>query len=447
MTVPQVQFEELRLQDFRCFRNEQSARLAPLTLLVGENSTGKTSFLAALRALADIDYLNYEPDFRASPYDLGAFSEIVHNPGGRGTPPRSFGLGVTVIWKSAPVKLDLTFESHAAAPYPSSIALEGGGAWIRSPGGDGKETSIDFGISDRAWRWREPPGLTRLEPNSPPLIAWIMRRFRDVGEFGENSSPLGERNDMPFQQALEDIGRLSVPFAFLPQVTRTFAGAPIRSSPRRTYDTNTLSPDPEGAYVPAYFSNLNFRDRASWLHLKDKLEKFGTNSGLFDEIEVKQLGNMEGGPFQLEVRKFGKRGKGRKRNLVDVGYGVSQALPMIAELYRPRGPSMFLFQQPEVHLHPSAQAALGSLFCDAAATGRQLIVETHSDYIVDRVLLDIRDGKTTLTPQDVSILYFERDDHSVSIHSIGIDKQGEVLNTPESYRRFFKAELKRVIEY
>lgn len=447
MTVPQVQFEELRLQDFRCFRDKQSAHLAPLTLLVGENSTGKTSFLAALRALADIDYLNYEPDFRAPPYDLGVFSEIVHSPGGRGTPPCSFGLGVTAIWKRAPVKLDLTFESHAAAPYPSSIALEGEGAWIKSPGGDGKLTTIDFGIADRAWRWREPPGLSRLEPNSPPLIAWIMRRFRDVGEFGENSSPLGARNDMPGQQALKDIERLSVPFAFLPQVIRMFAGAPIRSSPRRIYDTNTLSPDPEGAYVPAYLSNLDFRDRAGWQHLKEKLEQFGADSGLFDEFDVKQLGTREGEPFQLEVRKYGKTTKGRKRNLVDVGYGVSQVLPMIAELYRPRGSSMFLFQQPEIHLHPSAQAALGSLFCDAATAGHQLIVETHSDYIVDRILLDIRDKRTTLTPEDVSILYFERNDHSVSIHSIGIDKQGEVLNTPESYRRFFKAELKRVIEY
>ena len=54
---------------------------------------------------------------------------------------------------------------------------------------------------------------------------------------------------------------------------------------------------------------------------------------------------------------------------------------------------MFLLQQPEVHLHPQAQAALGTLFCQVAAGGRQLIIETHSDYIIDRVRMDVRDGQ------------------------------------------------------
>ena len=69
---------ELRLRDFRCFREQQAARLAPLTLLVGENSTGKTSFLAAMRATLEVANYNADPDFRASPYDLGSFFEIAY---------------------------------------------------------------------------------------------------------------------------------------------------------------------------------------------------------------------------------------------------------------------------------------------------------------------------------------------------------------------------------
>ena len=90
---------------------------------------------------------------------------------------------------------------------------------------------------------------------------------------------------------------------------------------------------------------------------------------------------------------------------------------------------------------------MGSLFCETAASGRQIIVETHSDYIVDRILLDVRDKRTDLTPDDVSILYFERDDLSVTIHSIRIDEEGNVLNAPAGYRSFFRDELKRVIDY
>ena len=124
------------------------------------------------------------------------------------------------------------------------------------------------------------------------------------------------------------------------------------------------------------------------------------------------------------------RRKGPWRNLIDVGYGVSQALPVITELLRPDAPSMFLLQQPEVHLHPSAQAALGSLFSQVAGLERQLIIETHSDHLIDRVRMDVRDGESALKPDDVSILYFERGDLDVRIHSLRIDEEGNVVDAP-----------------
>ena len=103
----------------------------------------------------------------------------------------------------------------------------------------------------------------------------------------------------------------------------------------------------------------------------------------------------------MQIRKFSGRVKGPQRNLIDVGYGVSQVLPIVTELLRGnsimelfRGipPSIFLLQQPEVHLHPSAQAALGSFFCQVAKPDHQLVVETHSDHLLDRVRMDVRDG-------------------------------------------------------
>ena len=104
---------------------------------------------------------------------------------------------------------------------------------------------------------------------------------------------------------------------------------------------------------------------------------------------------------------------------------------------------MFLLQQPEVHLHPSAQASLGSFFCSAAASGKQLIVETHSDHLMDRVRMDVRDGASKLNPEDVSILFFERNELDVRIHSLGIDEEGNVTGAPEGYRQFFMEEVRR----
>ena len=118
-------------------------------------------------------------------------------------------------------------------------------------------------------------------------------------------------------------------------------------------------------------------------------------------------------------------------------------LPVITELFRGDKTPMFLLQQPEVHLHPSAQAALGSLFCQVANRHSQLVAETHSDHLLDRVRMDVRDGTTRLTPDDVSILFFERGDLDVRIHSLRLDGEGNVLGAPASYRRFFLEETGR----
>ena len=137
-----------------------------------------------------------------------------------------------------------------------------------------------------------------------------------------------------------------------------YAGAPVRSYPKRTYGPIRPSRDPEGEYIPTYLANLSRRNSEEWKTLKSNLEKFGKQSGLFDEIKINSFGNTAGSPFQLHIGKLGKKSSGPSRNLIDVGYGVSQALPLITELLNPEPTPLFLLQQPEVHLHPSAQAAL-----------------------------------------------------------------------------------------
>ena len=101
--------------------------------------------------------------------------------------------------------------------------------------------------------------------------------------------------------------------------------------------------------------------------MKAQLVEFGKRSGLFQNIDVKNFGGSMGNPFQLKVKV-----RGPNSNIIDVGYGVSQILPILAHilestyfsrasiLYGPMPSS--LLQQPEVHLHPRAQAELSS-FC------------------------------------------------------------------------------------
>ncbi len=123
--------------------------------------------------------------------------------------------------------------------------------------------------------------------------------------------------------------------------------------------------------------------------MKESLERFGDASGLFHGLDVKRLGRQESSPFQILIKIAGPA-----FNLVDVGYGVSQALPIVVDLLQGKKGQMFLVQQPEVHLHPRAQAELGTLLGQLAkADKKRIIVETHSDYLIDRVRMDVRDGK------------------------------------------------------
>lgn len=440
------QFSELRLRNFRCFRDRQTARLRPLTLLVGDNSTGKTSFLAAVRSIWDSVYQQAELDFRAPPYDLGAFREIVYREDEDEDRDDSFEIGFSGLGHRRKFNADTTFETRSAAPFPTRLSLSSKNIWIvfvfpEEP----EDCIIEFGTGGSSWRCR----LNRRYYASPATWGYLFFIATDPNRpdgLRMTMEKVSGPTDTPDSKTIDTVSRVLHDLSILSS-GRLFASAPIRSSPHRTYDPTKPLPDPEGAYIPTYFANVNFRNKKEWNDLKKYLEMFGRMSGLFREIGVKQLGDMEGGPFQLEIKMGGSGEARRMRNLIDVGYGVSQVLPVLTEVLRPDAPSMMLFQQPEVHLHPSAQAALGSLFCSVAAAGRQLIVETHSDYIIDRILLDIRDKRTDLKPEDVSILYFERGDRDVTIHSIRIDAEGNVLDAPEGYRKFFKDELNRVIDY
>ena len=440
--------DSVTLKNYRCFREEQTARLAPLTLLVGENSTGKTSFLAILRALWDAAFADRAPDFREEPYDLGSFEDVVYNRGvGDTDAADSFEAGFVLsahYLENGAVSFHSTFTDRDGVVFPTIRRISNKDAWIEAKSAEEKTVHFRLGVHGKIWE-RASEGV--LSNNSTEVLPlYLYPPFEPEWDWSDGQIIGYDWDDsFPDECQLELLDGLSQIYGQDPIgiTSRPFAGAPIHSRPRRTYDPIRPSRDPEGEYIPAYLANLYRGNSDEWQKLKASLEDFGRKSGLFDDISVMSFGKTSGAPFQIRIRKWGKRRKGAYRNLIDVGYGVSQALPMLTELLRPDSPQMFLLQQPEVHLHPSAQAALGSLFCDVASQRKQLIVETHSDYIIDRVRMDVRDKTTALKPDDVSILYFERDDLDVKIHSIRLDEMGNVLDAPHSYGKFFMEETRR----
>ena len=460
--------DEVTVTNFRCFAEEQTAPLAPLTILVGENSTGKTSFMALVRVLWDVAFREQLPNFKEPPYDLGSFDEIAHHRGGSGGQAQTFEAGFSMQASDqsgrAATGLDggaicylATFRADDAGVLPSVRRLKSRNVSAECRISESGHVSLIVATSRGAWRVPRhhggfaetfaPSPLWRIGQRDLPPFGFLIHTFQH-GALVEPDllERMAGTEDPPGEQDVEELRLLQVPGWW--DAPRPFPGAPVRSRPRRTYDLAQAIPDPEGEHVPMLLATLARKDADAWRSLKRSIEAFGREAGLFDEIRIRVLGGKAGGPFQVEVRKSGKRSKGPRRNVIDVGYGVSQILPVVTELLRDERPRMFLLQQPEVHLHPSAQAALGGLLCRVASGRRKrIVVETHSDHLIDRIRMDIRDGRTGLKPDDVSILYFQRRNLSVTIHSLGWDAGGSLIarrgQIPEGYRQFFRAERRR----
>ena len=188
-----------------------------------------------------------------------------------------------------------------------------------------------------------------------------------------------------------------------------------------------------------------------WERLRQLLIEFGKRSGLFENINVKNFGTSLGAPFQLNVKV-----RGPTSNIMDVGYGVSQILPILVHILSGNSSghltighirfTYFLLQQPEVHLHPKAQAELSSLLAQLASNGGQsFVVETHSDYMIDRARIEIRRGN--INKDDVSLIYFEPKKNVVKVHNITFDEMGNMLGVPPHFRDFFLLETDRLMGF
>jgi hypothetical protein len=425
--------DTLVLEDVRCFHARHELRLAPLTILVGENSTGKSTLLAAARLAWDIGHGVLEPDFNEEPFDWGAYDQIAHFRGGRGGRAQEFTLGYTRVFPDGSpnegtegqakgqLRVEATFAQVAAQPRIRRLLLEyDSGRALVEFNPDATEAKCLFSAGGK--RSTVKLGEFALFPQSV-----FLSMLRSLAEkmAPPSKHPLFRR----YFAALGDRGQ------------RPYAIAPIRTKPERTYNRRMETPRPEGDHVPMILARLRSSESGEGEELWKQLRAFGAESGLFRNVEIKRLGRKESDPFQVEISIVGP-----SANLVDVGYGVSQVLPIAVDCLRSQPGQLLLMQQPEVHLHPRAQAQLGTFLAHLVKHRQnRFVIETHSDYLIDRIRLDIRDGDL-LKPEDVSLLYCERSGVNVTVKEIQIDGEGNLVDAPRGYRKFFLQEEKRFFE-
>jgi hypothetical protein len=404
---------EVFLENVRCLCGKHNIPLEPLTLLVGENSTGKSTFLAMLEYVSQSDFASLRPSFNSPPFDLGAYDSIATYKGGKYGRADSFSIGAAENGaEDGTRKIMATYRSHRGQPqlfrYEAStstlrVALDmqdwpSAKVTIEAEGAAAKTFSLD---------------AKEMEAGMP--VSFLLHRI------------VAEVPDMPTSKIL----RLTGGFRQGPSLP-ALALAPIRTKPRRTYDEYYDNFMPEGDHIPVMLARVWQEEREKG-SLFETLNAFGRTSSLFKHIRVRPLGKGPTDPFQILVTTAGP-----PANLSDVGYGVSQALPVAVQSVVTRR-SRLLIQQPEVHLHPRGQAELGSFFARLVTRGRkEFVIETHSDYLLDRIRVEVAKG--TVPPSDVLILFFEKDGLETRVHQIHLDSSGNVSNAPASYRRFFLEE-------
>ena len=406
------------LENVRCFAKRQYFPLRPLTILVGENSTGKSTFLAMLAYLSNADYPGVRPNFNVPPFDLGTYDSIATYKGGRYGRSDHFSIGFRED-DNQEREFNATYVSHRGQPQLRSLLISGKLG----------ELSLELG-SDLVGKLAitippEPRQEISLDLSSGVDTGFVAALFDTLGRAASQSASGFKVPQFPklLGGAINLISR---------GVDPVIALAPIRTKPRRTYDELSDAFTPEGDHIPILLARLweeeNSKEKE---RLSEALYSFGVQASLFKRVGARRLGNRPTDPFQLLVTTAGP-----PVNLADVGYGVSQSLPLVVQSVLAPRARRILVQQPEVHLHPRGQAALGSFFAHAVSKERKkIVIETHSDYLVDRVRLEVAQGN--LASKDVVIFFFEKDGIQAEVHKINVDETGNVVNAPASYRRFF----------
>jgi len=433
----------LYLDNFRNFYNTHIP-IKDVNFLVGENSSGKTSVLNVLELIGNYQFWFGEFKFFNESVDMRLFNDIV-NPNSQNKIQFKIGFyfdeSENIIIskrKSNTINIAiLKFKNKNGIPNISEINFSIDNLVINLQ-------MFDNSIicSYKFSKFKKPKKflkycINQIPNSSYPKKIEIKNYINNLGLFYNINEILSNINKKEMAGK-----RLLLNKRIFPINSPVWI-SPIRTKPQKTYDKYFESYSSEGEHTP-YELNKILKNK----NFKNALNKFGTESGLFNSIESISYNEEMYSPFQILINLDGK-----EYNFVNVGYGVSQILPILTEIFKTSFNNWFLIQQPEVHIHPRAQAELGELFFEQSFNyekKRKFIIETHSDYIIDRFRVQLRKyykkKKVELKENNTQILFFKRSKLRNKIYPIGIDNDGNYSkNQPKSFRDFFIKESMRIL--
>ena len=422
---------KLRLRNWRCFEDTGEMELAPLTVLIGPNSGGKSSILKAFLVLRQSAE---ERDTAVAlvadgPYcSVGRYEEYVS----RGDKTRKVALDAG--WSSPPAQAGpgrQALEPHTSPPgYRFSVT------WTLAPtASQGQQVVVAscryrdaaerdlLGLHRTARGYEITPGSFGLGDLPPPRAEHVPLRFHLAPPSVLDA--LDPRDAMLQRAAELDLEK---------QLRATHYLGPLRTEPLRIYPVPEDQPSDVGLRgeraAEALYAATRARER-----LAEAVAEWSARLGLGTGLGAVQLTEAY---FQVRVA----TAAGHTANVADVGFGVSQAFPVVVEgLYAPAG-STLLLEQPELHLNPRVQANLGDFFVHITRERHtQLIIETHSQHLLSRLRTHVVKGD--LPPDQLAVYYCDLTPDGAKVRRLPVDELGRFQEWPPE---FFEEEIREAFE-
>lgn len=419
----------LRLTNFKSWDDTGQVRLAPLTIFFGRNSSGKSSLIQSLLLMKQTaESLDPRQVLQLggpeSYVDLGTYLDLVKDHDGHRD------IGLTFNWQTREaVRLRrVSASSDALATeffrFFTNIAEESGvlGEIIvqRMEYAIGAAGDRTVGMRRR----RDSYGVTsaglnlRRRAKAPVDLPGPIKcyGFPDVASaVFQNADFLAELSHQ-FDELMSSI---------------SYVG-PLRDRPRRRYQWQGSSPTfvgPRGentvaAILAARRQNRTVKKRG----FEENLGYWLKRMGLINQFSVVEVGSGTG-LYELRVS---VAGGSTSVSITDVGFGVSQVLPVLVQVFYSAPGAPVILEQPEIHLHPAAQSALGDVLLGAVKDNEtQLIVETHSEHLLHRIQRRIAEEE--ISKDDVALYFIDVEDGGSGIHELKVDEYGNITNWPHDF--------------
>ncbi|MDQ0017673.1 putative ATPase [Variovorax boronicumulans] len=416
----------LHLENFKRFPALDVDLDSKITLLLGPNSSGKSSIIKSLLALKQTASSSNEHEVLAPQgdyVDLGIYRDYVFEH----KTDRKIKIGLSISSQSLPARffqdqnqayiefqfghdfateqarlLEITVKSSASAKNPYITLIK-------------KQTRDTFSLklSEEAARATANDLFPRDDSiKSKAILLWTKGRSTRVDEkyklaidrvIQKNEKKFDFFADYPIH-ILSSI--LSLIFRELD--SNIFYVGPLRRSPSRSYSrtAHLLAVGAAGEHTPSILANL--KSRAS-KERSAKREQTTRYTQLARWIESMFSGRrVDSRSIEELVKLEIERERGEKEIISDVGFGFSQVLPILVQIAVMPENSTIVIEQPELHLHPSAQSKLAEIIVEATKTGRRFVVETHSEHLVRGLQLAISNkklGRTAMAIGDTEVKF------------------------------------------